>query len=207
LGLLAAGAVGELPERARELVNIAQSNSERLVSLVNDILDIEKLEFGQASIQLSRTDLRPLLHEALLHNQGYADSFEVHLSLDDQALPAQVSVEIDSLRLQQVLSNLISNAVKFSEPRNKVRISAEIIERDVRIQVHDHGPGIAEEFRERIFQKFAQADGSDSRRKGGTGLGLSICKNLVERMHGQIGYSSVLGEGSTFYFTLPLSEA
>jgi PAS domain S-box-containing protein len=207
LGLLAAGAVGELPERARELVNIAQSNSERLVSLVNDILDIEKLEFGQASFQLSRTDLRPLLHEALLHNQGYADSFEVHLSLDDQALPAQVSVEIDSLRLQQVLSNLISNAVKFSEPRNKVRISAEIIERDVRIQVQDHGPGIAEEFRERIFQKFAQADGSDSRRKGGTGLGLSICKNLVERMHGQIGYSSVLGEGSTFYFTLPLSEA
>ena len=159
LGLLSAGAVGELPEKVRELVCIAQSNSERLVNLVNDILDIEKLEFGQTRIQLSRTDLRPLLHEALAHNQGYADSFDVHLSLDDRALPEQVPVEIDSQRLQQVLSNLISNAVKFSEPRNQVQISAEIIERAVRIQVQDHGPGIAEEFRERIFHKFAQADG------------------------------------------------
>lgn len=207
LGLLAAGTVGELPAAAQQLVGIAQSNSERLVNLVNDILDIEKLEFGQVGIHLSRTDLRPLLREALAHNQGYADSFAVRLSLDDSALPEQALVEVDGLRLQQVLSNLISNAVKFSTAQGQVEISAQVIEGNVQVQVLDHGPGIAEEFRTRIFQKFAQADGSDGRRRGGTGLGLSICKTLIERMHGQIGYNSVLGQGSTFYFTLPLLEA
>ncbi|NQD91943.1 PAS domain S-box protein [Pseudomonas sp. CrR25] len=207
LGLLAAGSIGELPQPVRELVNIAQSNSERLVSLVNDLLDIEKFEFGQVNLDLNRTDLRPLLQEALAHNRGYADSFQVRLELDDSALPAQVPVEVDSLRLQQVLSNLIANAVKFSAPQDQIEVSARVVDGKVRVQVLDHGPGIAEEFRERIFQKFAQADGSDSRRRGGTGLGLSICKALVERMHGQIGYHSVVGEGSTFYFTLPLADA
>ncbi|MDZ4261591.1 MAG: CHASE domain-containing protein, partial [Pseudomonadota bacterium] len=113
LGLLSAGVFGQLPAPAQELVDIAQSNSERLVSLVNDLLDIEKLEFGQLSIQLTDTDLRPLLQQALKLNQGYAESFKVQLRLDDSALPAQLTVAIDSLRLQQVLSNLISNAVKF----------------------------------------------------------------------------------------------
>ncbi|WP_369959677.1 CHASE domain-containing protein [Pseudomonas benzenivorans] len=207
LGLLSAGAVGPLGEQAHDLVSIAQSNSERLVNLVNDILDIEKLEFGHSRIQLSRTDLRPVLHEALTHNQGYADGYQVSLSLDDSALPEQVPVQIDSQRLQQVLTNLIANAVKFSEPQGQVEISAQVLDKQVRVQVRDHGPGIAEEFRARIFQKFAQADGSDSRRRGGTGLGLSICKTLIERMHGQIGYDSVVGQGSTFYFTLPLADA
>ncbi|WP_347507040.1 CHASE domain-containing protein [Pseudomonas anguilliseptica] len=207
LGLLIGTALDELPPQVQELIRIAQSNSERLINLVNDILDIEKLEFGQVGIHLSRCELRPLLREALANNQGYADNFAVYLQLDDSALPEQTLVEVDSLRLQQVLSNLISNAVKFSAPQGQVEISAQIVDDQVRVQVRDHGPGIAEEFRARIFQKFAQADGSDGRRRGGTGLGLSICKTLIERMHGQIGYSSVVGAGSTFYFTLPLVEA
>ncbi|HLA31040.1 MAG TPA: CHASE domain-containing protein, partial [Pseudomonas sp.] len=165
LDLLAAGTVGELPAAAQGLVGIAQSNSERLINLVNDILDIEKLEFGQIGIHLSRTDLRPLLREALAHNQGYADSFAVRLRLDDSALPEQTLVEVDGLRLQQVLSNLIANAVKFSAAQGQVEISAQVIDGKVRVQVLDHGPGIAEAFRARIFQKFAQADGSDGRRR------------------------------------------
>jgi signal transduction histidine kinase len=150
--------------------------------------------------------LRPLLHEALAHNRGYADSFQVQLELDDSALPARVPVQLDGRRLLRVLSNLIANAVKFSAPQQRIEISTRIVADLVRVQVLDQRPGIADEFRKRIFQKFAQADGSDSRRRGGTGLGLSICKALLECMHGQIGYRSVVGEGSTFYFTLPLAE-
>jgi signal transduction histidine kinase len=106
--------------------------------------------------------------------------------------------------LQQVLSNLISNAVKFSSAEGRVEISARLLDGQVEVAVRDYGVGIAEEFRERIFHKFAQADGSDTRTRGGTGLGLSICKTLMERMRGEIGYHSVPGEGSTFYVRLPL---
>jgi PAS domain S-box-containing protein len=204
LGLLAAGVFGQLPTPAQELVDIAQSNSERLVSLVNDILDIEKLEFGQTSLQLSNTDLGPQLQQALAQNKGYADSFNVGLHLDS-TLPRPLMVAVDSQRLQQVLSNLISNAVKFSAAEGQVNISARLLEGQVEVAIRDYGLGIADEFRARIFQKFAQADGSNTRSRGGTGLGLSICKALMERMHGEIGYHSVLGEGSTFYFRLPLA--
>ncbi|MBP8185333.1 MAG: CHASE domain-containing protein, partial [Pseudomonas sp.] len=203
LGLLAAGVFGQLPAPAQELVDIAQSNSERLVSLVNDILDIEKLEFGQAQLQLVPTDLQPLLQQALAQNQGYADSFNVHLRLHS-SVSEPLLVAVDELRLQQVLSNLISNAVKFSPAQGRVEISTRLLAGQVEVAVRDYGVGIADEFRGRIFQKFAQADGSDTRAQGGTGLGLSICKALMERMHGEIDYHSVPGEGSTFYVRLPL---
>jgi signal transduction histidine kinase len=184
-------------------LSLAQKNTERLVLLVNDILDIEKLELGDSELMLSSCDLRELLQQALAQNQGYAANFGVPLSLDLQVLPLPVLVEVNNQRLQQVLSNLISNAVKFSEAGSPVHISAELQADQVLIKVRDQGPGIPAEFRSRIFQKFAQADGSDSRQRGGTGLGLSICKELMVRMHGTIGFDSVEGVGSTFYITLP----
>ncbi|MVW74517.1 CHASE domain-containing protein [Pseudomonas xionganensis] len=204
LGLLLGGVAGPLPEQASQLVQIAQSNSERLISLVNDILDIEKLESGRAGLHLEPLDLRQQLQQALAHNQGYADSFAVHLTLDTQALPEHYRVQADALRLQQVLSNLISNAVKFSSAGQQVTLCAEVDGQQALISVSDQGTGIDPAFQARIFQRFAQADGSDSRRQNGTGLGLSICKALVERMQGSIGFTSS-SAGTRFYFSLPLA--
>jgi len=204
LELVNAGVLGHVPEAASNMLSLAQKNTERLVLLVNDILDIEKLELGDTELTLASCDLRELLQQALAQNQGYAANFGVPLSLDVQALPLQVLVVVNNQRVQQVLSNLISNAVKFSEAGSPVQISAELLDTEVLIKVRDQGPGIPTEFRSRIFQKFAQADGSDSRQRGGTGLGLSICKELMDRMHGTIGFDSVEGVGSTFYITLPL---
>lgn len=204
LELVNAGVLGPIPESAGSMLGIAQENTARLVQLVNDILDIEKLELGEASLPLSRADLRDLLQQALAQNQGYADTFSVSLRLDLQGLPASVPVNVNPLRLQQVLSNLIGNAVKFSNPGAQVQIMADICGPDARVRVCDRGPGIPQAFRSRIFQKFAQADGSDTRQRGGTGLGLSICKALMTRMNGTIGFDSVEGQGSTFYITLPL---
>jgi len=205
LELVNAGVLGQVPPAAGKMLNLAQQNTARLVALVNDILDIEKLELGETNLLLQPAELRQQLELALLHNQGYAANFAVSLSLDLQQLPIQVPVLVNEQRLQQVLSNLISNAVKFSAPGSPVQIVAAIKDNSVLVKVCDQGPGIPAEFHTRIFQKFAQADGSDSRQRGGTGLGLSICKELMTRMHGTIGFDSVEGKGSTFYITLPLT--
>lgn len=203
LGLLTAGAAGELPAIVNDLVEMALQNTLRLAALVDDILDVEKLEFGQVGMELSHCVLLPLLQEAVAHSQGYADSYQVRLQLDTSVLPPETMVMIDNLRLQQVIANLISNAVKYSPQGGMVSIQANCQNNQVRVSISDQGPGIPEAFRARIFQKFAQADSSDSRQQGGTGLGLSICKALLERMNGQIGYDTELGVGSTFFFDLP----
>ncbi|MBX3651964.1 MAG: CHASE domain-containing protein [Burkholderiales bacterium] len=200
LGLVRETSSGLDPDAAH-FIEMACLNSERLSALINDVLDVEKLDSGLMALDLQPLQLREVLEHAVRINQPYADMHHASLRL----LPGpEFTVAADHDRLLQVLTNLISNAAKFSPEGGEVGISAEQRGSIVRVAVRDHGPGIPENFRAAVFRRFERADNSDTRRKGGTGLGLSICKALVERMNGSIGFESEPGKGSTFYFDLPL---
>ncbi|MES1241337.1 MAG: ATP-binding protein, partial [Acidobacteriota bacterium] len=204
LGLLAGGVAGELPPQARNLLEIAANNSERLVRLINDILDIEKVESGALGFRLEPLDLASVLREALEVNAVYARYYEVALC----AVRSEPGVFVmgDPDRLQQVLANLLSNAAKFSLRGGTVEVEMVRAEGRVRISVTDHGPGIPEPFRSRVFERFAQADHMIGRHDRGTGLGLSISKAIVERHGGRIWFESEPGVRTTFSFDLPVSE-
>jgi PAS domain S-box-containing protein len=201
LGLLVGQWSGKLPESAARLVSIAHKNSQRLVRLINDILDIEKIESGRVVFKFSRIDLRSVAEQAIEDNRGFAESFGVHVRLDAASVEAEVNADPD--RLAQVITNLLSNAIKFSPPGGEVLVAVERNGNAFRISVRDQGPGVPEEFKPRIFGKFAQADGTNSRQKGGTGLGLSIVKQIVERLNGKVGFDEAPGGGAKFYVELP----
>ena len=201
LGLLVSGAVGEIPQRAQSLLGIANNNCERLVRLINDILDIEKIESGNMRFNKLGQRILPLIEHAIQATQPYADQFCVKFVLQADCIDHFVSVDAD--RISQVIVNLLSNAAKFSPTGSNVDVKLEQIAGFVRTTVIDHGSGIAPEFQSRIFQKFAQADSSDTRQKGGTGLGLSISKAIVEKHNGKIDFETEAGVGTAFYFELP----
>ncbi len=202
LGLLSGGAAGELPERATRLIAIAHANSQRLVRLINDILDVEKLEAGQISLDIQAVDMRDIAQRSLDSVQGLADQAGCRLDLTSgDAAP----VMGDPDRLVQVVVNLLSNAVKFSPAGGRVQVSVMPESRIVRLSVRDEGPGVPDTFRSRIFTKFAQADGSDTRQRGGTGLGLAIAKEIAERHGGRLWFESAPGAGATFHLDLPLA--
>jgi len=201
LSLMASGTAGPLPAKAQALMTIARSNCDRLTRLINDILDLERIEAGKMVFEFGPVELPTLLHEALSDNLEYARKYGVRLELAG-ATPS-ATLWADPHRLMQVLTNLISNAVKFSPVGGAVTVSANATDGMVRIAVEDHGRGIPEAFRDRIFQKFAQADTADNRQKGGTGLGLSIVKSIVERHGGSVSFQSAYGSGSIFFVELP----
>lgn len=203
LGLLVSGMLGELPPTMNNMLAIAHKNAQRLTLLINDLLDMEKLVAGKMAFDMQVQPLLPIIEQSLESNKAYADTFGVRLALRTRS---NGLVNVDAQRLQQVLANFISNAVKFSPLNGVVDVHLVRHSEHIEIAVEDHGSGISEEFRARIFQKFSQADSSDSRQRGGTGLGLAISKAFVERMHGSIGFISEPGQGATFFACFPLVD-
>lgn len=200
LGLLDGNVLGELPVQMRNVINVANRNCQRLMALVNDILDMEKLLSKKMSLQMQRINLVDLIKQSLQDNADYATTYEVKFALQDPGRPLQVIA--DSGRLSQVIANLLSNAAKFSLPGGQVDLRILTEGSQLRIEVEDRGTGIAPEFQPLIFAKFAQADHGNTRHQGGTGLGLNISRMLIEKMNGQMGFTTRIGYGSVFWVCL-----
>jgi signal transduction histidine kinase len=201
LGLMGGGVAGVLTEQGRTLLDIAIRNSDRLGRLINDILDIEKIESGKMDYVFKELDLRSLLEQALEANRSYGETLGVGFALG--RVPDGARIRADEDRLMQVLANLLSNAAKYSPSGENVLLWAERRDAYLRISVLDHGAGIPEEFKRRIFQRFAQADASDTKQKGGTGLGLAVSKAIVEGHQGHMDFEKAEGGGTVFYFEIP----
>lgn len=201
LGLIEAGTVGELPPELKSMVDIAYKNSERLVRLINDILDIEKIEAGKMDFRMEAHNLSALISSAIDANTAFADQYEVELELTE--VVPQDRIYGDADRLQQVFANLFSNAVKFSPKGSRVEISVSRISAGFKVAVRDRGHGIDDEFREQVFEKFSQVDATDSRQKGGTGLGLNIARSIVETHGGKLYFEDNPGGGTVFMVELP----
>ena len=204
LDILTAGAAGILPDSLMHLLEIASRNCQRLLCLTNDFLDLEKIGSGRMVFDLKPLEVRALVKEEIEAIQGFATPHDVRVQLDPAA--EQTVARADSIRLAQAVTNLLSNAVKYSPRGGEVTVGIENRESMIRIWVRDHGPGIPDEFKARIFQKFAQADTPEARKKGGTGLGLNIVKEIVEKHDGEVGFEPAPGGGTIFHITLPRWE-
>ena len=203
LAMLADGMAGELPPDALRLIAIASQSSERLVRMVNDLLDIQKIEAGQMHFEARAQPLLPVAERALAAMEGHARKAGVRLLSDWAVGVAGIAASIDADRMEQVLTNLLSNAIKFTPAGKSVTLGLAQTPGKVRLLVLDEGPGIAPEFQQRVFHRFAQADGADSRTRGGTGLGLAISKAIIEEHGGTIGFTTAPDRGTRFVVELP----
>jgi len=200
LKLVNSGILEKSPEKQKEMLRIAQNNADRLLLLVNDLLDMEKIESGKLELFSESMDLIATLKQAQLQMESYAQKFDVKLILLDH--PEHAMVRADPNRLAQIIANLMSNAIKFTDKNTRVELRVEELQDFYRLLIRDYGPGISEKFKSRLFEKFTQADGSSSRKQAGSGLGLSITKSLIDLMGGQIAFEN-LNPGAVFYIDLP----
>jgi PAS domain S-box-containing protein len=205
LGLLMNGAAGELTEKVKRLITMAHNNSTRLSLLVNDILDIERIESGKMPFSLRRVDAKRVVEQAIEANRNLEQKFGVSVQLRTDI--AEAAVHSDAERLTQVVANLLSNAVKFSPKGEEVIVSIEIQDDHVRIAVRDRGPGVPDEYKTLIFNKFVQVEATNSRLKGGNGLGLSIVRETMIKLGGSVGHIPAPSGGSIFYVDVPKWKA
>jgi PAS domain S-box-containing protein len=204
LGLIQSGALASKPERTKQMLEIAIGNTDRLVALVNDILDLERINSGKTELNYSMIGIDELLRKAAATQRTQAARADIEIEVEAQKIDAWA----DPDRIAQTVNNLISNAIKFSPKGGRIVFKASRTENDeIQIEVQDSGPGIPEDKLEQIFERFHQVDASDSRSRGGTGLGLAICRSIVEQHGGRIWATSKPDEGSSFFFTLPSRPA
>src|SRR5271170_6983815 len=208
LGLLSSGIIGDVDAKALNLLRIAVTNTDRLIRLINDILDLERMESGRAPLQIRRCSLRDLAQQAIDTMTPMADANTVHLALEpftvaQAAYPEALFFDGDADRILQVITNLLSNAIKFSPVASTVRIHTEATSDSILLKVVDEGRGIPTDKLDSIFDRFQQIEPSDARQKGGTGLGLAICRSIVQQHSGSIWAQRNLGLGSTLYVMLP----
>ena len=201
LGLLESGKLAKNPDRAKELVSIALRNSQRLLQLINNLLDLQKLSANKMTFNFEAIEVEGLLEEAVEDLRALAESCSIELRVS--GISTGLQIHGDRNRLMQVLNNLLSNAIKFSPDNGIVRVSGRAEGQEVVLTVADDGPGIPEEFRSRLFDRFTQFDSSSTRRSGGSGLGLSIVKGLVEGMDGTVALDTEVEQGTTFHVHLP----
>jgi signal transduction histidine kinase/DNA-binding response OmpR family regulator len=204
LGLLSAGLLGELSDKATNLLRIAVNNTDRLVRLINDLLDLERMASGRAPLYLRRSELKDVIERAVETMTPMADAVKIKITANTEAVP----LAMDPDRMEQVLTNLLSNAIKFSQPDTVIEITQRAITQRIEgdtlhLTVTDHGRGIPEDKLETIFERFQQIDAADARQKGGSGLGLTICRHIIQQHGGRIWATRNPAGGSMFHITLP----